>query len=216
MELSSPIDEAAGTPCVITIAGPNGIGKSRFYTEALKHLGWPYINADALAKAFWEDHLTEEAGRPERDMTSAKMTDKLRDLMISDTELINQCHSFVSETVFSSKRKADFLARAKAAGHRVVLIVIGTDNPNVLLARVAGRKEEGGHDVDPNEIRKRFDKVFSNAAYALQFVDEVRLVDNTDADTPFVEVAKVIDGKRTDIVSPLPQWAMTVLGDTPA
>lgn len=212
MEIAHAIRSINGQPCLITLAGPNGVGKSTFYRETLKNLGWPYVNPDALAKAFWEDHLKEEKHRRWRDKTSAIMTDGLRDLLIADPELRTQCHSFISETVFSSARKGEFLKRAKAEGYRIILIVLGTENPYLLFARVAERAKQGEHGVSESDIFDRYNKVFPNVAAIRDDVDELRLVDNTDLDNPFIEVANIIDKKRTDLAT-LPRWAQISLGD---
>lgn len=206
-----PFSPRNGQPCLITIAGPNGIGKSTFYERHLVHLGWPYVNADALARAFWSDHLSEENNRRHRDLAAAVMTDKLRELLIRDPELRQKCHSYLSETVFSSARKRDLLVQAREAGYRVILFVLGTDVPALLCARVSQRKVEGLHGVDPGDVIARYPKVFENAAAAVPIAHEIRLIDNSDVDNPFREVASIVDGTRTEMVDVLPTWARTVL-----
>ena len=71
---------------LFAIVGPNGVGKTTFYRHFLRQLGWPYVNADALARAFWDDHLAEETGREDRDRAAARMTDLIRDQMLEGEE----------------------------------------------------------------------------------------------------------------------------------
>lgn len=211
MEIHAPAD---GRPCVITVVGPNGIGKSTFYSQYLSHLGWPYVNADALARAFWEDHLLEDNGRKVRDHAAAVMTDKLRDLLLSDGDLRVVCHSFVSETVFSSERKVEFLRRVKAAGYHQILVALGTDEPDLLKLRVSQRKIEGGHGVDGDVIVERYSRVFGNVQAALSIVDVAHLLDNSSLDNPFLEVARLTGGKIEKCIDgSLPRWANVAIGE---
>ncbi|MCP3900935.1 MAG: hypothetical protein GY707_14615, partial [Desulfobacteraceae bacterium] len=45
-------------------------------------------------------------------------------------------------------------------------------------------------------------------------VDHVRLLDNSSQDDPFLQVAVIKSQKCEELISPLPEWAREILGDT--
>ncbi len=65
-------------------------------------------------------------------------------------------HSFAFETTLSGLTYARMIARWRAAGFAVKLIFLSLTTPDEAIARVAMRVRQGGHDVPPETIRRRF------------------------------------------------------------
>jgi predicted ABC-type ATPase len=70
----------------------------------------------------------------------------------------------------------------QGAGYRVKLIFLQLDSPEEALARVAQRVRQGGHDIPPETIRRRFAAGRENfeRVYA-PLVDAWALYDNAGA-----------------------------------
>jgi hypothetical protein len=81
------------------------------------------------------------------------------------------------------------LQDAQAAGYTVFLVFIGIDNPELVVARVIQRVEDGGHDVPDVKIRSRFPRTLVNLQQAVPFVDFAYLFDNSSYDEPYRLVA---------------------------
>lgn len=77
-------DGPGDRPTIIALAGSNGAGKSTFYETQLANLGWPFVNADQLAKELNLDPYP-----------AAELAKQRR------AKLAEQKVSFVFETVFS-------------------------------------------------------------------------------------------------------------------
>lgn len=117
--------------------------------------------------------------------------------------------SFCMETVFSDPAgdKLRFFQDAQAAGYTVFLVFIGIDNPELAVARVIQRVEDGGHDVPDIKIRDRFPRTFVNLQQAVPFVDFAYLFDNSSYDEPYCLVAVFERGRMIRRTAVLPRWA---------
>lgn len=177
------------------LVGGNGAGKTTFYETMLKVLGLPFINADLIAKDMFPDDPEGQS------YAAAKLAEAMRE------EQIKKGASFCFETVFSHPSKVDFMARAKAQGYEIILVVIHVETPDLNLARIHQRVEEGGHNVQSDKVRSRIPRLMDNVEKAIPLCDQVRMLDNSSLETPFLEVLTIKDGVRTEHVNPLPEWA---------
>ena len=148
------------SPRILVFAGPNGSGKSSI-TTAWQSVGL-YINADEI-----------KAKRGSTDLEAAQEAERLRELCLAERR------SFTFETVLSTKRNLDLLARAKAAGFHVEGVFVLTANAELNVFRVRGREFSGGHSVLPDKIRSRYAKSLANVPRLLTLCDVFRIVDNT-------------------------------------
>lgn len=129
-------------PKVFVIAGPNGGGKStaaatilpkRFPTER-------FLNADDIARALATDSRIE-AGR----VMIRRMHEPRRGR-----------ETFAFETTLAGKIHAKFLGEAQNAGYRVHLAYVWLSSVELAKKRVAARVQDGGHDIPPSDIERRY------------------------------------------------------------
>jgi predicted ABC-type ATPase len=131
---------------IVIIAGPNGAGKTTFAREWLPYeAGCPlFINADLIAAGlspFDPDAAAFRAGR----------------LMLAEIDRNAAAgESFAFETTLSGHTYARRILKWRAAGYVVKLLFLSLRDPDEAIARVALRVRQGGHDVSPDVIRRRF------------------------------------------------------------
>ncbi|MDR0827375.1 MAG: hypothetical protein LBN33_05810 [Desulfovibrio sp.] len=162
------------SPKILVFAGPNGSGKSTI-SDAWKIVGL-YINADEIKKR--------------RDCTvldAALEAEKLRELCLYEVR------DFTFETVLSTERNLDLLARAKSAGFYIESVFVLTADAELNVFRVRSRVIGGGHDVPAEKIRARYRKSLANIHKLIALSDECYVIDNTEE--PFVIYAKDATGQ---------------------
>lgn len=186
---------------VLVLAGPNGAGKSTFHDVYLRSLDLPLVNADLIARDL------DVANAVARARQAADTAEAERRLLIARGE------SFCMETVFSDPvgAKLGLLRDAQREGYEVILVFIGLDSPDLSLARVMQRVEQGGHDVPDDRLRARFPRTLANLQAAVSFVDRALLLDNSDAHSPYRFVALFERGRRRRKARLTPAWAASVL-----
>ncbi|MGN0641336.1 MAG: zeta toxin family protein [Oscillospiraceae bacterium] len=161
-------------PMVLVLAGPNGSGKSTI-TQYFDIVG-TYTNADDMVSA---------TGMSNED--AAVLADKMRYRSIEMKE------DFTFETVLSSHYKLDILKKAKSEGYFIKCIFVLTIDASVNVARVAARVALGGHNVDEDKIRSRYEKSLGNIRRLLEICDILHVYDNTE------EPVRIIRKHKDDI-----------------
>jgi predicted ABC-type ATPase len=147
-------------PKLLVFAGPNGSGKSTI--TAGREIAGLYINADEIKKH-----------RNCTDMEAAQEAEKIRE------QCLKEKRNFTFETVLSTRRNLDLIARAKEAGYLIECIFVLTADPELNVFRVKSRIIGGGHDVPPEKIRSRYIKSLANLKELIAFCDECYVIDNT-------------------------------------
>lgn len=133
-------------PTVYVIAGPNGAGKTTFASEFLPdfvHCN-EFLNADLIAAGlspFAPESQNVRAGRL---------------LLERIGELASDRADFGFETTLSGRTYGKLLGDMKASGYRVVLFFLWLPSAEMAVARVANRVKQGGHNVPPDDIRRRY------------------------------------------------------------
>lgn len=167
---------ANADPRIVIIAGPNGAGKTTFARELLpRDLGYQaFVNADLIAAGL-------EPFQPERAAFRAGR------LMLEEiTAHVAARESFGFETTLSGRGYAAMIPRWQKLGYRVTLIFLRLDKVEIALARVEQRVRQGGHDVPPDVVRRRFDAGLRNFNHWYRpLVDSWVLYDNS-GDTPLL------------------------------
>ena len=168
---------------VIVIAGPNGAGKSTFAREFLPNEGdCPvFVNADLIAAGlspFAPEKAAIRAGR----------------LMLEELHRHAAAgESFAFETTLSGRGYAPLIQTWQAAGYRVHLVFLRLPTVDMAVERVAARVAQGGHDIPPQVIARRFIKGWRNFEQLYRgLVDTWQVFDNAG------DVAVLLEeGERT-------------------
>jgi len=177
--------ESGNAPLLLVLAGPNGSGKS-FVTRSIKTHGL-YINADDIKRL--NKNISE--------MEAAMAAEELREYCLRSRM------DFTFETVLSTNRNLDLIARAKKAGYFIDCYFVLTTDPELNVRRVKSRVSNGGHGVPIDKIRSRYKKSLGNIPALIELCDIIRIVDNTDK--PFIIYKKDIAGN--EIISENKYWA---------
>jgi predicted ABC-type ATPase len=198
---------AAHKPVFYLLAGPNGAGKSTLYKAQVLAGTIPaeaeFVNADVHEAAHLQ-HISDPMARSEQ---ARLWADTRR------SQLLQAGHSFVSETVFSHASKLTLIAQAQAQGFFVMLLVVAVDDASQLLERVARRVSEGGHPVPIQRILARYPRTLTNLSQAVRLADAAVLYDSSDPASGTQKAVALCKGAWTqELVTPLPAWALQVLG----
>jgi len=121
-------------------------------------------------------------------------------------DLLIQGRSFCFETVFSHHSIIDFVAKAKALDYCVNFVFIHIDEPELNIARVSNRVNEGGLNVPEEKIRTRLPRTLKNVAVAAQLADHFIVFDNSRLDQPFEKILRIKNGVTTQYRDVLPSW----------
>jgi predicted ABC-type ATPase len=159
-------------PTVIVLAGPNGAGKttaSRIILPRLVQIT-EFVNADVIAQGlsgFAAENVAIEAGRI--------MLNRLHDLAA-------QRANFAFETTLASRTLFRHLYEWTEAGYDFHLFYFWVPSPEFSIARVASRVKMGGHFVDSETIRRRYDRSLDNFFHLYQSIaDRWFFYNNTNA-----------------------------------
>lgn len=118
--------------------------------------------------------------------------------------LYKENKSFSFETVMSHESKIKEISIASENGYKVYLYFVCTDNPEINVNRVANRVEKGGHEVDIDKIKSRYQNTLNNLYPAMKVAYRAYLFDNSDI--KFQLIAEVFDGAMQLKVNNPPQW----------
>jgi predicted ABC-type ATPase len=162
-------DQQPLAPRVVIFAGPNGAGKSTHADAILAALGIEtFVNADYIARGLSgrnTDAVAFEAGRI--------MLKRLHQLGESKAD-------FAFESTLSSRTFAAFLRTLKAHGYSVAIYYFSLASAQLAIRRVKLRVAQGGHNVPPDVVRRRFGRSLSNFfGLYMPLADEWTLFDNS-------------------------------------
>ena len=188
----------------VVVAGGNGAGKSTFINHQLlplyKTTGINYINADDWQKKHFGrfDNTT-----PEQAIMAQKWAESSR------KEHLDQGKSFITETVFSHPSKIELLKDAKEHGFTVDLYHISLDSTDKALDRISERVLLGGHDVDSEKVKQRYERVAPIVKDALKYTDRAYIYDNSVMNRPHQLILELEKGQIKSIHAELPNWVKT-------
>lgn len=187
---------------MIVLAGANGTGKSTLYaTRVAPNFRGPFINADIIQR----DELGDAS--PDAAYEAARIAADRRQ------DFLNRREDFVTETVFSHPSKLDLVYQARARGFDIVLMHIGVDSPDISVARVAARVEEGGHPVPEDKIRARYARNGRFIRQAVLEADRGFVYDNSLLNAAPKRRLIFTNGRLTTAHRDLPSWILALYGD---
>lgn len=156
---------------IIILGGSNGAGKTTAAQVVVpKELQIrEFVNADEIARGlspFNVEGVAVAAGR--------LMIERMRSLA-GDGE------SFAFETTCAGRRHATSPRRRKAEGCRITLLYLWLPTIEMAQARVARRVSEGGHQIPPEVVARRYVAGLKNMRRLyLPLADFAAIYDNSD------------------------------------
>lgn len=152
------------------IAGCNGAGKTTVSFTILPEIidCKEYVNADEIAKGispFQPEKVAFEAGR----------------IMLNRINgLIDDGESFAFETTLATRSHKKKIELAKRKGYSITLLFFWLQNIELAKERVKIRVSEGGHNIEPGVIERRYIKGIRNLFdIYLPVVDNALIFDNS-------------------------------------
>jgi predicted ABC-type ATPase len=152
------------------IAGCNGAGKTTASFTILPEIldCKEFVNADEIAKGlspFQPEKVAFEAGR----------------IMINRiNELLSANENFAFETTLSTRSYKNKIVEAKEKGYRITLLFFWLQNIELAKERVKTRVLEGGHNIEPEIIERRYIRGIKNLFdIYLPIVDGALIFDNS-------------------------------------
>lgn len=174
------------------ISGCNGAGKTTASFTVLPEMlnCKEFVNADEIAKGlspFQPETVAFESGR----------------IMLNRiNELLNSGESFAFETTLSTRSYKNKIAEAKDKGYSVTLLFFWLQNVELAKERVKIRVSEGGHNIAPEVIERRYVRGIKNLfEIYLPIVDAAMIFDNS-AGTHELLAKKTVEG--LEIVDTIP------------
>lgn len=187
------------TPTMIVLAGPNGAGKSTLYeTRVAPSFAGPFINADIIQR----DELRDPS--PAASYEAANVASSRR------ADYLAQGRDFVTETVFSHPSKLELIDEARIRGFTVIVMHIGVETPDLSVARVDTRVEEGGHIVPEDKIRTRYARGAPFIRAAVLEADQGMVFDNSSLNQPPNYCMTFANGRLVFALPHLPGWIRSV------
>ncbi|MEJ7623733.1 MAG: hypothetical protein WKF34_07050 [Pyrinomonadaceae bacterium] len=120
-------------------------------------------------------------------------------------ELIEAAKTFTLETVMSHEHKIELLRNARAAGFRTYLYYVATEDPEINIARVKTRVDEGGHGVLSEKVKTRYRRSLNKLLDAIGESDRAYMFDNSGKDV--VWFAEITDGTNVEFKgTSVPRW----------
>jgi predicted ABC-type ATPase len=162
-------------PVFLIVAGPNGSGKSSVYRDT--DLEWDgrsvwIVNPDLLAVRI-------------RDVESVPLGDANLKAVIRIESWLDasiDVHKTIGvETVLSTAKYRRLVNKAKGFGFAVWLIYVVLDSPERSIERIKLRVAKGGHDVDDDDVRKRYGRSLEQFRWFLDQADRAWIYDNSGA-----------------------------------
>lgn len=155
---------------IYVIGGSNGAGKTTFAREFLPdYVNCPrFINPDLIA-----------AGLSPFDPQAA-MLEAGRVVSREIRKAIKAGHTFGFETTLSGRTYLRLLKEARAAGYSVHIFYLWIPSPDLGLARIKDRVEQGGHQVPEADVRRRYARTLPNLLrFYREFSDTLHCFDNS-------------------------------------
>jgi predicted ABC-type ATPase len=181
-------------PTFTLIAGANGSGKTtltRWNSEIFREI--PILDPDTIGKTL-------------QGATSAAFpVAGARRVLESAAEHLENGKSFAVETTLAGKNYLFMMMEARRLGFEIVLVYIGTENVEINLARIRIRVLAGGHDVPPEDVRRRYKRSLKNLPTAIERADHTILFDNsTDEGYRLIAILSEIESQW---LTARPSWA---------
>jgi predicted ABC-type ATPase len=165
-------------PRILIVAGPNGAGKTTFAREFLvAEANCPtFVNADLIAAGL-SPFAPELAARK-----------AARIMLDAIGEHVRYRESFAFETTLSGRAYAQHIPAWRALGFHVKLFFLWLPSAEMAIERVAQRVRQGGHNIPPDVIRRRYASGLKNFETLYKpLVDSWLVLDNSTRPATHIE-----------------------------
>lgn len=172
----------------ILIAGVNGTGKSSFrgvlegQGVELGHI----VDPDLIAK---NHHFNEIAAGKQA----------VREIQ----ECLQKNLSVTQETTLSGYQVKKTMIKAKSQDYFITMYYIGLNTKYESIYRIANRVRKGGHDINPDDVQRRFERRFEALNRVVPYCDKIVFYDNENG---FVKVAEMMNGQFRFTNHYRPDW----------
>lgn len=175
---------------IYIIAGCNGAGKTTASFTILPEIIHckEFVNADEIARGlspFQPEKVAIEAGR----------------IMLNRiNELLTNNENFAFETTLSTRSYKNTIIEAKNNGYTATLLFFWLRDVELAKERVQIRVSEGGHNIEPNVIERRYIKGIKNLFNIyLPIIDSALIFDNSSEKPDLL--AKKISAEQLEIIN---------------
>ena len=174
------------------VSGCNGAGKTTASFTILPEIldCREFVNADAIAAGlspFQPEKAAIEAGRI---------------MLRRIDELLNKNSNFAFETTLATKIHKNTILKAQAKGYHVTLLFFWLQTVELAKKRVQNRVSEGGHNIEPTIIERRYFAGIKNLFdIYIPIADNVMIFDNSEGKHELI--AKKTKKSRISILNDL-------------
>jgi predicted ABC-type ATPase len=119
-------------------------------------------------------------------------------------KLLFEEQNFSFETVMSHYSKIEFMKKARLYGFKIYYYFVCTSDPEINVKRVENRVQQGGHDVDTEKIKSRYNKCLQLLHDAFLTADRAFVMDTTYGDAQVIVEKNGVD---VDVLGgEVPEW----------
>ena len=156
-------------PRCYIFAGPNGAGKTTFALTYLPVMAscYDFINADEIAKGL--SPLDFDAGQPKAGKIFLETLNRK----------ITARKDFALETTLSGRTYLSRIGQWRRSGWKVVLFYLYIPSAGFSLERVRQRVLQGGHNIPPEDISRRYPRSIRNLFDYAEICDQTFCFDNS-------------------------------------
>jgi predicted ABC-type ATPase len=206
------VADAPLAPCIHVLAGANGAGKSSIAGAMYQAAGAEYFNPDEAARQI-------KAANPGISLTEANSEAWHQGKRLLERAISGRL-SFAFETTLGGITISRLLERAISSGIDVRTWYVGLTSPELHIARVRSRVEQGGHPIPEEKIRERYNTSRLNLIRLLPGLAGLRVYDNSPESDPRTGSAPKLQlilrmerGRMVDAceLRQAPKWARPIL-----
>lgn len=181
-------------PIAVFYCGANGSGKSTLRG----------LRQDSVSIVIDSDHIAKEISPENPRLADAEAGRKA--IKLFQFALENGI-SFSMESTLSGHSILRRIEMAKQAGFWIEIHYVGLNSSELNVQRVAERVQNGGHWIDPDLIRQRFDKSRANLPSAISLANTCLIYDNS-GDAPQLHL--IIEENYFNVANILNYWTKKV------
>ncbi len=181
-------------PTLTFVAGANGSGKTtltRWNSELFHAI--PVLDPDSIGNTL------------QSTTTAAFPIAGARQVLKAASKHLREAQSFAVETTLAGKNYLRMMLEARRGGFEIVLVYIGTEDVGINLARIRNRVLAGGHDVPPEDVRRRYERSFANLPIAIKRADHTILFDNSTEEG--YRLVAILSPTESQWLNAPPNWA---------